>query len=89
MQYYTFIPLQPLPYFFMLMRGIVINDDMQFLILLRLTFNLLEEFEKLFMCMFLIAFTGDATGGNIKCRKQCTGAVSFIIMRYGSTASFL
>lgn len=89
MQHYPLISLQPLPYFFTFMRGIVIHDNMQFLILLRLRFNLLEKFKKLFVGMFLIALTGDATGGNIKCCKQGTSAVSFIIMRYGSTASFL
>ena len=73
----------------MLMRGVVINDDMQVFILVGLNFNLLDEFEKLFMGMLLVSLTRHATSGNIECCKKCTCPVSLIIMRDGSTASFL
>ena len=76
-------------YFFMLMRGIIVNDNMQVFILVSLSFNRLEEFEKLFMCMLLVTLTGDTTSSNIKRRKKRTGAVSFIIMRDSPTTSFL
>ena len=62
---------------------------MQVFILVRLTFNRLDEFEKLFMRMFLVTLTSHAAGDNIKCGKQGTGPVSFIIMRDGATASSL
>ena len=81
--------MQPLAYFFMLMRGIIINDNMEFFALFRLIFNLLEKVEKLFMGMLLVTLTGHVTGGNFKCCKQGTGAVSFIIMRDGSSTPFL
>ncbi len=70
MQKYTFIPFQPVLYFFVLMRGIIINDNMQLFVLVSLTFNLLEEFEKLFVRVLLVTLTGHATRGNIECCKK-------------------
>ena len=83
------MPLQPVADFFMLMSGIIIHDNMQVFLLLRLPLNGLEEFEKLFMCMLLIALPGHAAGDHLECGKQGPGPVSFIIMRDGSTAPFL
>jgi hypothetical protein len=52
------------------MRGIIISDNMQVLILGGLSVNLLEEFEKLFMCMFLVTLAGYVTRGDLKCCKK-------------------
>ena len=89
MQRHTLIALQPILYFCMLMRGIVIYDNMQVLIFVSFSFNLLEEFQKLFMRVLLITLTDHAPNGNIECCKKRTSPVSLIIMRYGSTATFL
>ena len=65
----------------MLMRGIIINNNMQVLVPVRLCFNRLEEFKKLFMCMLLVTLAGHVTRGDIERCKECTGAVSFMGLR--------
>ena len=63
----------------MLMRGIIVNDKMQVFILVSLTFNLLDEFEKLFMCMRLVTLTGHATGGDIEGGKKGARPISLAL----------
>ncbi len=89
MQKDPWMPVQPSPDIFMFMGGIIIHENMQVFLLVRLPFHRLDECEKLFMGMLLVTFPGYTASGNLEGGKQGTRPVSFIIMRDGSTAAFL
>jgi hypothetical protein len=73
----------------MLMRGVIVDDDVQRFVPVDLTFHFLDELEELFVGVLLVTLTRHASSGNVECRKKSTRPVSLIVMRDGSTASFL
>lgn len=80
---------QPVAHLFVLVSCIIVNDDVQLLVFLGLTFYLFKKPQKLLVGVFLIALTNNATGCHLKCCKQRTGAISLIVMRYRTTTSLL
>ncbi len=73
----------------MRMGGIMIYENVQVFLLVRLTVNRLEECEKLLMGLFLITCPSHAASGHLECGQQGTGSVSCIIMGDGAPAAFL
>jgi len=72
--------LQPLQHFGMLVRGVIVDDQMQVQVGRSTGVNLLEKLDPLLMPMPLHAISDDFPFGQFDCGEQCGRAIAFVIV---------
>ena len=70
-------------------RGVVVGDQMQRLVLGRLGIDLLEKFHLLDMGVLLLALTDDLTFEHVEPGEQRGGALAFVVVRHRGRAAVL
>lgn len=73
----------------MLMRGVVVGDQMQRLILGRLAVDLFQELQPLGAGMSLLALTDDLSIEHVERGEQCDCAIALVVVGHGACASLL
>jgi len=81
--------VQPLLHHGVLVRGVVVADQVQRLVFGRLTVDLPEELQPLGMAMARLALRDDLPVEYVQCSEQCSRAVALVVMRHGRRAPLL
>ena len=71
------------------MCAVVINDQMQIEMLVRRPVDAFQEADELLCAVTWQAFTDDEAGLDVECCKQCRGAMAFVVVGHGGSASAL
>ena len=77
------MPFQPRLHFRMLVRGVVIDDQMQVKLRHRFAINRLEKLDPLLVTMPLLALRNHGAIGHTQRGKQRRRAVPFVVVRHG------
>jgi len=73
----SLVPAQPALSPRMLVRGIVVADDVDLLLRIDRLIDQAQKLEPLVMTMPLLAQTVDLAGSGVECSKQCGRAIAF------------
>ena len=73
----------------MLVRRIVVGDEVHIKVLRRLAVDPAQEFEPLLVPMARHALTDHGAGGHVEGGEQGGGAMALVIVRHGATAALL
>lgn len=76
----TRILLQPCPHLRMLVRGVIIADQMQVLVLWRFAVNLAQEPQPLDVAVVVLGLSDDLAIEHVERGKQRGGAVAFVVV---------
>ena len=80
---------QPVPDFFVLVRGVVVEDDVDFEIGIDAAFDGLDELQELLMPVPGHAFMDDMACGDVEGCEQGGGAVPLVVVRHGAGSALL
>ena len=81
--------LEPRPHLGVLVRGVVVGDQVHIKMLRRLGINPAQELEPLLVAMSRHALADHPAGGDVEGGEQGGDAMALIVVRHGTTAALL
>src|SRR5712672_1417672 len=79
----TWMPLEPRLDFRVLVRGVIVGDQVHIKSQRRVAIDHAQKFEPFLVAMSLHALADDAAGGDIESSKQCRRPIAFVIVGHG------
>ncbi len=81
--------LKPFLHIRMIVRPVVVQDQVEVHPLRRLPVNLAQKQEKLLISMTRVTGANDGAVEHIECSKQTGGSIAFVVMRHGPASTLL